>query len=543
MSQRTDSPPARSWHRFRGLTTLSCILAVWCALGCLPELREATASVTQAGGGGSSSSTGSGGGAPEAGATPNVSSADAGAAEAGADAGCPAPACPPFFLSFDAAILALLADSITLDADAAIYTRYLVLTHRRSAGVCGDALEAERWSMSKLLNSTSTVFEVKPPYALDPERTLYRIDLRDYGWDRPVNIGGVAYTDGWEAVAALVAFALPFTGPQADLLKENTFTTLPFLPADGVVKAASSGELYYALTGAPATLSQLLTALPVDVQADVAQRTTVRAGLRASGESGLNRVVERHPFAAGRVYWQASDLAAPGDPLTDPLAFTAANTLAVYGLPNRLPAFYIADAAGNRQNQLSLGGRVLENAISCLGCHLEGVLPAVDQVRPAVASDPGNLSSDELRRVNDLYAPADQLAEFFETDRTTYSSALTAAGAPTCSGVCCGPAIDPISVTAKRFDSDLSFADVLGDLATTAETFAAGAYLLDPELAALQSGGTISRTKFSELYALSLCVLATLPVQGLVPRNIPDAALCDALRNPPPSPPSGPDAG
>ncbi|HKO90814.1 MAG TPA: hypothetical protein VJU61_06675 [Polyangiaceae bacterium] len=537
MSHRTLTAPPPRWRRSPRSTTLPYTLAVLCALGCLPKLRELTGSLAQPDGG-SAGSNGAGTSGNEAGATPNTLLGDAGAADAGSDAGCPSTACPPFFRSLDDTVLALLADSITLNAETAINTRYLVLNHRRSAGVCGAELDAERWALSKLLNGTSTVFELRQPYALDPEQTLYRIDLRDYGWDRAVSVGGVSFGDAWEALAVEIPFALPFEGPQAYLLVSNTGTTIPFLPADAFVRAASSGEMYYALTGAPATLSQLLTALPVDVQGDVTQRRAARAGFRASRESGLERVVERHPFAAGRVYWQATDLAAGSDPLGNPLTFTAASTLAVYGLPNRMPAFFIADAAGNRQNTINHGGGVLQNAVSCLGCHLEGVLPALDEVRPYAASS--SLSASDLTRVNDLYLPADELSELFETDRATYATALGAAGAPVCSGACCGPSVDPVSATAQRFDAELSFADVLGDLFTTPETFAAGAYLLDPRLAALQSGGTIARATFAELYVASLCVLATLPVQGQVPRNLPAAVLCDPSLAPPAPPDAGP---
>jgi hypothetical protein len=507
------------------LTRLGYVLALLPLIGCLPRLREGHLNRSEP-------DSGSRNAEPvreDSEAGPALNDGDAGAsaqADAASDAGCPTSACPPFVMSFDAIYLAALADLITFGAEDQVYTRYLSLANRRGAGVCGAALENERRALTKLLNSSSRYFQLGQPVAIDSERTLYRIDLRDYGWNQATVVNGASFTDGWEALLSRVPSAVAFTGDQADDLARSTESKVPLLMADAFIEAASSTELYYALTGAPATLAQLLASLPVNVQADVAQRTAQRAGLTISAESGLERVVERHAFASSRVYWQASDVAA-GGVRDNPLAFTASRTLALYSLPNRLPAYFVADGAGNRQTQWTLAGQTLADVASCMECHLEGVLPVADQVRDYVAANASGFSAEDLTRVNDLYVPASSLSAVLEADRAVFAGALAASGAATCSGACCAPPADPISAGVARYRADLTLEQVIGDLGTTRAAFDAAAYLLDPRLAALRDGGTIERASFLELYTKTLCVLAELPVNNQVPRNLPDLAVCD----------------
>ncbi len=491
------------------------------ASGCLPKLEKSVAmmSSTNGGTGGISSTPAQRDAGP-------LLDADAGP-DMELDAGCAEP-CAPYFMSLDALHLALLADVITLTPSETINTRYLVLTHRRNTGVCGTTLERERWAMTRLLNSLSTFFQIQLPEPIDPEQVIYRIDLRDYGWNRPVTLNGVPYADGWEALISRVPSALRFVGDQADDLVADTATSVPFLMADAFVAAASSGDLYYALTGAAGTLPELLASLPVDVPADIEQRTAQRAGFATSAESGLGRVVERHAFAAGRVYWQAADLAAGADVLGNPLGFQASHVLALYSLPNRMPAYFIANAAGARLAQLELGGRALSGGISCMGCHSQGVLPVVDEVRAFVDANRGALSPEDAMRVSDLYVPSEQLSALVEGDRATFAAALDASGRQACEGTCCDRDDEPLSSVVQRYQGNLGLEDALGELGTTREAFDAGAHLIDPRLAALREGGSLDRETFNELLLPSLCVLASIPVAGQVPRNLLDPASCAA---------------
>ena len=62
------------------------------------------------------------------------------------------------------------------------FARYVTFTHLHNAGSSQDELETYRQALSKLVNSLSWEPRVTPPAAVDPDRTIYRIDLRHYKW-------------------------------------------------------------------------------------------------------------------------------------------------------------------------------------------------------------------------------------------------------------------------------------------------------------------------------------------------------------------------
>ena len=62
-------------------------------------------------------------------------------------------------------------------------SRYFTLANLRNAGLAEDELETYRQALAKLLNSLSWGREIVTPRPVDAEKTLLRIDLRDYKWD------------------------------------------------------------------------------------------------------------------------------------------------------------------------------------------------------------------------------------------------------------------------------------------------------------------------------------------------------------------------
>src|SRR5207248_1345816 len=84
----------------------------------------------------------------------------------------------------DAVVFArILADLETLDRRSRRFVRYFTLTNLANAGLGDDELQTYRNALAKLVNSLSWMPRIALPRPIDPERTILRIDLRDYQWD------------------------------------------------------------------------------------------------------------------------------------------------------------------------------------------------------------------------------------------------------------------------------------------------------------------------------------------------------------------------
>jgi hypothetical protein len=144
------------------------------------------------------------------------------------------------FLSSDDLWRAVAADLSSLDADDRSSQRYLSLADLSNTGTCGAELGEARAALVKLVNSLSIDTVPTPLVAIDADETLYRLDLRDYAWDRPVEVSGTGFVDAWEAIVAASPHAVPFVGADADVAKADTGPAVPVLPGSAFVAAASN---------------------------------------------------------------------------------------------------------------------------------------------------------------------------------------------------------------------------------------------------------------------------------------------------------------
>src|SRR5262249_53143733 len=83
----------------------------------------------------------------------------------------------------ESGILALIRNDLLGTPDRARpYLRYFSLANLYDAGTSEAELQTYREGLSKLLNSLSWRREIAAPTAIDPSKSIYRIDLRDYEW-------------------------------------------------------------------------------------------------------------------------------------------------------------------------------------------------------------------------------------------------------------------------------------------------------------------------------------------------------------------------
>src|SRR5262249_22880346 len=176
------------------------------------------------------------------------------------------------------------------------FTRYFTLTHLANAGLSEDELQSFRHGLAKLVNSLSWGRRIVVPQAIDPARTVFQIDLRDYQWNEKV----------WDEVLARNPYGLTVSGDTARACAEVTRCALPWVRGDWFVAAASRPPLYHDVLQLPATQRELERLLRVDTAEDIRLERVARAAFNGSGVSRNNRLIERHESGGG-VYWQRYD--------------------------------------------------------------------------------------------------------------------------------------------------------------------------------------------------------------------------------------------
>ena len=317
------------------------------------------------------------------------------------------------------------------------FARYFTMTHLYNAGETAQVLEGYRNGLSKLVNSLSWGIEVINPQPIDPQQTIFYIDLRHYEWD--VN-------DGWTQIEGVYPYHIAFDAPTETALREQLgrlqtemSCDVPSIYIDWFLATASLPPLYHDLLSLPLTDRELETRLEVDVVRNLLNAPGVRvrrAGFNDSGVSNNNRVVERHTSRYG-AYWKSYDFAGSvgtQNIFTHPLAFTHDGGEVVFNLPNGLQGYYLANASGFRLDEAPINivsnpaasDPTVRNGLSCMGCHTEGMKIFEDEVRPVIESNT-NPAYDKAQALR-LYVEQSKMDTLLGEDMERYRVALTKTG-------------------------------------------------------------------------------------------------------------------
>ena len=389
--------------------------------------------------------------------------------------------------------------------------RYFTMTHLHNAGEKLEALGAYRVALSKLVNSLSWGFEIINPVPIDPEETIFYIDLRDYEWD---------IRAAWTQIEDAYPYAIEFDPvKQFSLLTKLTYLRgemdcrEPFVHIDWFLATASLPPLYHAILDLPRTDRELERELGIDVARNLQSSPGVRvwrAGFNDSGVSNNNRVVERHrsPYGA---YWKSYDFAGSigtQNIFTHPLSFTPDGGEVIFNLPNGLQAYYISDASGNRidvapteiVSNPAASDPAVRNGLSCIGCHTEGMKEFEDGVR-SVIEQTTNPSYDKDQALR-LYVEKAVIDSLREQDTQRYKDALELTG-----GVFGG--IEPVHRFYEEFHGPIDAAHAAASVGLGTEAFLKAirdnSSLQNLGLAGLLSGGNVKRdawtSNFSEMVA------------------------------------------
>ena len=408
------------------------------------------------------------------------------------------------FISNDDMFLAMNEDLLSPDLKAGDlpFIRYLTLTHLYNSGVCDAELEVYRHALTKVVNSLSLGLDVASPVPVDAARTVYRVDIRDFGWVNHAILGDV-----WEAVAASNPFAIRFSGELADPLRTALKTDIPNQPADSFLQVATRGQLYYDILQIPGTLTGLLQQLGVDPVANINNGVALRAGVIKSGVSKFNRVFDRHPLGGGHYYYESSDFNSNADEanvFVHPIDFVRAGGEMIFSLPNGFQGYaielggaIILEAPTNVVSDLQQRDLTVRAGISCMSCHQAGIIARDDEFRDYYDAHKADFNQDRPL-IEELY-DKDEMRKKQAADIATFAAALAQVEVPTD-----GP--EPIITTSLAFEADLDIRRAAAELGVSPDTLAEELSGLDEQLERLD-GGDISRDVFASVFAEAACEL------------------------------------
>ncbi|HEU4583939.1 MAG TPA: hypothetical protein VFS67_37035 [Polyangiaceae bacterium] len=440
-------------------------------------------------------------------------------------------------IDFDQLYRDINSDLAGEDKDDRVFYRYISLTNRFTAGVCAPALDGDRNAMVKMMNMLSIKAKVGKVTPVNQTQTLYRIDLRDFDWDRAIEVENEPFDDVWEAIIDANPYAVPFVGDDADDANADTGTDVPVMFADQMLNVATIGNLYYAIIDVDInqTLGTFIRdKLGVNVQEDIENEDAIRAGTTKSNVTRQDRLVERHDLVVRNgALWQSFDFEANNaneSIFENPFGFTAGGSEAIFTLPNGMLAYIIADADDRivQDSDILLdtsqdNHRAL-TSVSCSNCHAAGLIPVKDEVEPIARANARQigLDNDEVEQLERIYVKAEVFAQQVKLDTETfYNRALQQANLPIQGG-------DPVGRVFVRFEDDVRLQDAAGDLGLTPDELADDIGLLDPVLAVLKpskaasSVGQIDRDDFTAQFVGALCFLSNSS------KNTPDPAFCEA---------------
>ncbi len=438
-------------------------------------------------------------------------------------------------------IAKLIQDDLdTHDRRSRRFIRYFSLAHLWNAGLGDDELQTYRNAFAKLVNSLSWHPKQHNPEAIDPAKTILRIDLRWYLWDANL----------WNRLLNDYPYGILDDGVSSRAILVNTATKVPVLRADWFVATASRAPLYYDMLQMPGNLPELEKQLRVDSVLNIQQERVSRLGFNGSGISRFNRVLERHDALNGP-YWRTYDFDEPPANLVDrnspqpadrrnvfafPLgpnqvdtAFQHAGGEAIFALPNGLHAYYIVNAKDQRLDKAPTAivsdpkrpDRAVEAGVSCMSCHITGILPKADQVRDHVDKNPKAFGRTEASVIKALYPGKDATTKLMEDDAKKYAEAVAKTGAKV-------SRFETVSTITLKYEADLDFTAAVAEAGVSAEEFRAKLETVDilrQSLGALRvAGGTVSRQIWVQTFGE---IVREFKLGTLFRGNVNGAALAD----------------
>ncbi len=384
-------------------------------------------------------------------------------------------------------------------------TRYITLSHLAATCTPEKDMEVYRQGAVKLLNSLSKYSDVLKLETVNPEKTILRVNLEDLGWEPEV----------WEELVSHYPYSLRPVNGQFDALASATSTKVPFIRGDWFAFTASRDPIYSKVLGLPDTFKALQALLAVDVDVNIANFKVKRAGVQKSGVSRNNRLVERHQIATG-AFWTSYDFAGnsgrqnlfqyPLGPGGD-YGFVHDGGETIFHLPNGFQAYYLSDGNGQALmkgptsivQDFSHRDMAVTNAISCMGCHNQGIRNVTDEVGAQAAlnkSFPVKIREE----IKALYPPSSAMDAVIKADRKRFTDAMSKAGLDPQLNL---NGVEMVTALSARYEWDLNIEQAAAEFGVSAEEMkdamiASGG--MGKSLALRLDQGIVPRDQFEPIY-------------------------------------------
>lgn len=406
--------------------------------------------------------------------------------------------------------------------------RYFSLYSQSAISTEEKTLETYRKAFVKVINSISKNAKLILPRAVDAQKLIYAVDVVELGF-KASEFDEIIKKYNPFCRAPGEFFADDKFKKDDEFVKEKLVSECPNIRLDWFTATAPLPKPYADFMRHPTTRAELDRNLGVNLIEDINNGDVQRSGVKNSGVSSQNRIVERHVQSSGQPYWISYDFAentGRGDIFNNPLgpvgitvdgnvlAKESPNTFehdggeVIYQLPNGLFGYYLA--LGDEQGtSIDKGPRAIVtqsgapavfsssivNGVSCMSCHGGGLIHKEDEVRKFVDEDISNrFSAAEKAKVEQLYVDAKTYKNLIESDNQRYFEALRTIG------VTPGKE-DPVNDAFRLYNERMAIPSVLSELQLPKDIFEPLLLLSDLAtqwLTLKNAGGFISRDTFQQ---------------------------------------------
>ncbi|HEY0707436.1 MAG TPA: hypothetical protein VGG33_11600 [Polyangia bacterium] len=350
---------------------------------------------------------------------------------------------PAVFMSDVDVLDAISADQLSLRDRSSDY-RYVSFAHFLSEGRSDKEMETVRQVFAFIINSLSRRGQIVDVQTIDSTKSIFRLRLSDFGWNEAL----------WDQLTSFYPYCLRSDASAHLALYQQLRTEAPVVRGDWFLATATKAPLYDLLTDLPRNLDDLGARLGVNINDDINHPGQVeptnltRIGFRRSGVALHNRLLERHLGNAGQYLWVSYDFDSNegrADLMANPLGprlrdrqnfvhtFEHAGGEVIFTMPNGLQGYMVVDAVGNRIAEVPLNvardprrrDGVVENALSCYGCHgAVGLLKPreLDEVPRYADTHIANFEGRELNEIEASY-PRELRPDVFAADNARYRAA------------------------------------------------------------------------------------------------------------------------
>jgi mono/diheme cytochrome c family protein len=321
--------------------------------------------------------------------------------------------------------------------------RYISFAHYIGQGRSEAEMEAVRQVFTFTLNSLSRRGELVEATTIDPHRSIFRFQLADLGWDEAL----------WDQLTGFYPYCIRSDAAAHEALYLQLATEAPVVRGDWFLATATKAPLYDLLIDLPNTVDELATRLGVDINDNINHPgleepdNLVRIGFRRSGVALHNRMLERHLGSQGQYLWISYDFDSNlgrADLLANPLGpanrdeqnfvhtFEHAGGEVIFTMPNGMQGYMLVDAIGNKLDVAPINivrdpnrrNGVVENGISCYGCHGTGGMLRprdTEEIARYAETHIANFEGRELDEIEVSY-PRVLRPDVFTTDANRYKA-------------------------------------------------------------------------------------------------------------------------